>query len=168
VLGIPRKLDRATIEELARELARRLAPFEPAAVIYLERGGALPGRAIARRLRIPWYPLEIHYPATGVLRSLPRPLGALAVPFKELCYRLTAPRPARRAAITLPPPDTRVVLVDDSASSGRTLRVALALLAARGFDRERVRVVVLRCGRRARGLVDCYAVAEPVRFPAVG
>jgi hypoxanthine phosphoribosyltransferase len=166
VLGLPTRLNQDAVERLARQLTRDVARFGPTAVIYVHRGGAVAGRALARALGIPCHRLDVRYPATRLLRRLPQPLAALAFPLKELSYRLTAPRVAAHVDGELPDPRSRVVLVDDSASTGRTIRAALAALEQRGFDRSRMRVAVIRCGTRARDVVNWFALDDPVRFEA--
>ena len=168
MLGLPPRLEDADVARLAHELARSVAPFGPSAVIYLHRGGAPVGRTMAAALDVPCFRLDVRYPATALLRRLPRPVEVLAFPLKELAYRLTAPRAVDGSDAAWPAPTERVVLVDDSASSGRTVRAALAALARRGFPRERISVAVIRCGAGARDVVDHFALSAPVRFPGLG
>ncbi|MDD5306263.1 MAG: hypothetical protein PHU25_02970 [Deltaproteobacteria bacterium] len=87
---------------------------------------------------------------------------ALMWPVKETAYRLTRPSFEGRAPDLAP--DVRVALIDDSASSGRTLRIALEVLSGLGIPRDRVYVAVLRCGPRARALVDAFVLERPVIF----
>lgn len=83
---------------------------------------------------------------------------------KELAYRATAPETDRQTTDPLPEAGTRVILFDDSASSGRTIRRALEVLDRHGISRDRVAVAVLRCGPRAREVVDCWALETSAWF----
>jgi len=157
-------IDRAEARRLASSMAARLAAFDAGALVYVKDGGRIPGLALAGELGLPAVGLDIRYPLSRVLHDAPPWLGIPLLAVKELAYRLTAPEPGRAAEEPLPPPGTRVILFDDSASSGRTIRAALSLLAARGIPRDSVRVAVLRCGPRARPLVDCFGLSRRVRF----
>jgi hypoxanthine phosphoribosyltransferase len=159
-----KRLDPSAQRRLALDLLPRLRPFSPQAVVFIRRGGETAGRAIAEELGVPALPLDIRYPATRLIERAPGPLAIVLLAAKELLYRATRPSPGSHRAQDLPPPGTRVLLVDDSASSGRTVRVALQTLAGAGIDRRSVRVAVIRCGPRARGRVDHFAVAERLFF----
>jgi hypoxanthine phosphoribosyltransferase len=155
-------MDARAAHFLAAGLAPRVAVFAPTAVVFPGHGGAVAGRSLASALGVPAVMLDVRYPLTRVLASLPPVPRALLWPFKEIAYRLTGP------ALRDPPPGlapgSRVALVDDSASSGRTLRLALEILSDLGISRDRVCVAVLRCGPRARALVDVHALEHPVIF----
>jgi hypoxanthine phosphoribosyltransferase len=157
-----RRIDAAEQRRLAHVLADELVSFEPEAVVYIHSGGRVPGRAIAEALDVPSSRIDIRYPATRLIGRLPRSLRPFLFALKELLYRATRPDLVDLVCESLPPAGSRVVLVDDSASSGKTLRAALLVLGSRGIDRDRVRVAVLRCGLRARPDVDHFAIAEPV------
>jgi hypoxanthine phosphoribosyltransferase len=149
---------------MARSLADRLSGLEADALVYVRDGGRAPGRALADALGLPAIGLDVRYPLS---RALDSTSGWLRIPLlavKELTYRLTAPRPGNGSTDALPPAGSRVILFDDSASSGRTVAAALQILSAAGIPRERVCVTVLRCGPRARGLVDCFAIGRRVTF----
>lgn len=147
-------MDEKRVREAARELAQKLRGFSPEIVVYVAEGGAAAGLAVAEELEIPSAALDLSYPATRFFRRFPPFLAAIAGPVKELLYRATRPKlNARPVGITA---GARVALVDDSASTGRTLKAAAAALAEIGVKREMVSVAVLRCGKRARGLVDHF------------
>jgi hypoxanthine phosphoribosyltransferase len=159
-----RRIGAAEQRRLAHALAGELAPFEPEAVVYVRSGGELAGRSIARALGVRSSGLDIRYPATRLIERLPRTLRPVLFAVKELLYRATRPAAVDPAGEPLPRPGSRTVLVDDSASSGKTLRTALEVLSRWGIERRQVRVAVLRCGRRARTVVDHFAITEPVTF----
>jgi hypoxanthine phosphoribosyltransferase len=161
VLG-RKALGRSEAKDLAQSLAPRIAGFSPTTVVFLGQGGAAAGEALASSLGVPAAMLDVRYPLSRVLARVGPLSRAFLLPLKELAYRLT--RPAHRGVLPDLGPDPRVALIDDSASSGRTLRIALETLAGLGVPRERVCVAVLRCGPRARGLVDVFALEEPVAF----
>jgi hypoxanthine phosphoribosyltransferase len=147
----------------ALELVPRLAAFDPAAIVYVASGGRLPGTVVAEALGLPLHGLDIRYPFSRLASRVPPAVRALAWPVKEILYRLGEPR-TRGDGGSLPAPGTRVILIDDSASSGKTISVAVAELARNGLERRDVLVAVLRCGRRARGVVDVYGTgAHPMR-----
>ena len=152
------------MEELALKLVPAIRRFDPTAVVYVHRGGTVIGRALSTALGLPCHRLDIHYPLTLPLRRVPAPLATLALPLKELCYRLTEPRALDPGSKRLPGSTDRVVLVDDSASSGRTIRTALAILEDHGIPRSRIEVAVIRCGPRARRIVDHHVLDRPARF----
>jgi hypoxanthine phosphoribosyltransferase len=140
----------------ALALAPKLAGFGATAIAFLRRGGEAPARLIAEQLDLPLFPLDVRYPLSRLIERAPPAARPLLFLCKEAAYRLGSPVPAPGAvlAVPRPGPGERLLLVDDSASSGRTLAGALRLLAGRGWTRDRVRVAVLRCGPRARALVD--------------
>ncbi len=150
-----RLLLRRDVIRLARQLAMKLAERRPTMVIYLERGGRQVGRTIAQTLDIPVTGLDLRYP----LSRLPFPFSLLAFPIKEIGYRLTAPSVTGSTdAIPAGP----VALVDDSASTGRSLTRALETLTGYGVSAPNITTAVIRCGPKARSLVDFYLLAEPV------
>lgn len=159
-----KRVDRATSTRLARELAGPLTGFEPEAVVFIRCGGEAPGLAIADELGLPARGLDVRYPLSRLIERAPRALRPALLAVKELAYRAAPPRAADERDCRLPVAGTRVVLVDDSASSGRTVRAALAILDAHGIPRRSVRVAVVRCGPRAQPLVDAYALTERVVF----
>ena len=144
------------------ELAARVAGFDPGAVIFVRDGGTALGLAIAGALSLPAFGIDAHYPLRRALDRLPAPLRTALWPIKELLYRALGPRLDGSGLDRLPPFD-RAVLVDDTASSGRTLRLARAALESRGVRRESLRVAVIRCGARARGQVDVFLTEDRVR-----
>ena len=162
MVGIRRRpvIGEAAVYRAARHLADTLTPFAPTTVLYIASGGEMLGREIAARLGISVDALDIRYPASRVRDNWAR---RLVFPFKEVLYRLSRPTIRSKSALRLTQ-DARIVLVDDSAATGRTLRVALAALQASGIPRERVRTAVFRKGSGASDLVDCFETTERVRF----
>lgn len=156
----PRIIRSNDIIEMAGILASTLAPFFPEMIVYLEQGGTLLGTTIADLLDVPARGLNISYPL-GRLNALPRALRPLAWPIKEISYRLGTPRlQGPFNDIDIPP--KRVGLIDDTASSGQSIALALSVLRIHGIDRSRVRIAVLRCGKKARKFVDHYLMEHPV------
>lgn len=157
-------IDRREACRMARSMSGQLADFDARALVYIRDGGQAPGQTLARELGLPARGLDIRYPMSRVLDTTSSWLHPPLLAVKELAYRMTEPRPEPSSEEPLPPTGTRVILFDDSASSGRTIRAALQILAARGIPRESVCVAVLRCGRRARPLVDHFAISRRVSF----
>jgi hypoxanthine phosphoribosyltransferase len=155
-----RLIFREDLLRAAGRLAECLAPHRPIAVIYLERGGMLLGRTIAERLEVPALGLNICYPLSRMERF---PFSLFTLPFKEIAYRLTAPSLMPAEDLT-PSLGGSVALVDDSAATGRSLELALETLQDCGVARAAVKTAVVRCGTRARSLVDYYELDEPAVF----
>jgi uncharacterized protein len=104
--------------EAARDLARAIVAdgFEPEVVVAIARGGLLPGGAIAYALGA-------------------KNCGALNVEFYTgVGEVLDAPEVLPPALDVTYLEGRRVLLVDDVADSGRTLALAVALLASSGAD----------------------------------
>jgi hypoxanthine phosphoribosyltransferase len=135
------------------ELAERARAFEPEAVISILTGGAEVGQAIADALGVPAYGLDLSYRWSRLLARAPTPLRLGLWPLKELAYRTGRPHLEDGPGDALPRLG-HAVLVDDSASSGRTLRAAIEVLERRGLPRGSLFVAVVRCGKRAMHLVD--------------
>jgi hypoxanthine phosphoribosyltransferase len=154
-----RLLDKNAQIAAAAPLAERLRRFDPRAVIFIREGGSALGLSLAALLEVPAIGLDLCYPWRRRLDALPLPLRVALWPLKEFAYRATFPRPARNG-LDAPPLVERAVLVDDTASSGRTLRAAFELLEARGIPRTSLRVAVIRCGERAKAEVDAWFTDE--------
>lgn len=108
------------------------------------------GEALAQRFNVPALGIDVAYP----LSRLPRIIRWIGFPMKEIAYRLTSPRLMGQPEV-LDHLDTnaKLLVVDDSASSGKTLCIVRDALARRGHRGE-LRVVVGRLGQRAVPLVD--------------
>jgi hypoxanthine phosphoribosyltransferase len=97
--------------------------------------------------------LNIGYP----LSRLPHPLlHWMAFPIKEVVYRLTRPRLVDNPTAFPVHPLTgeKILLVDDTASSGKTLKIAFDFLITSGAHAKDIRVAVGRAGQRVRSLLD--------------
>ncbi len=103
-------------------------------------------------LQIPVIGIDVRYPHSRTMDRAPRAARPFLFAAKEILYRCTLPAPGPSPLPAHLP--TPLLLVDDRASSGKTLLVALDLLAAAGILRSDVLVAVERCGRRAAHLVD--------------
>ncbi len=150
------------METMAGALVAQLADFDPQAVVYIHSQGHFSGEVLARSYGADLFKLDLRYPFSRVLASIPRPFLIPLWPLKELMYKVSAP--SLKGAAQLPSPGVRITLVDDSASSGRTIRMALSILEDNGHKRKDIRVAVLRCGGRAQELVDHYVTGNPVIF----
>lgn len=148
--------------EMALELIESVRDFDPDAIYYIETGGQNPALVLGEALGLEPRGIDLRYPLSRVLERGGRALGLALFPFKEIAYRLTSP--AAGAPPVEPQPGARIALVDDSASSGRTLRAAIRELAAAGVSRDRIIVAVLRCGARARSIVDVSVTGERLIF----
>lgn len=151
---------RSDIIELAKILAESMGPFQPKIIVYLQHGGTLPGVTVAQALGIPSTGLDVSYPLGRALNRTPRALHPFIWPLKETLYRIRKPT-MRDLSISLGK-HARIGLVDDTASTGRTLSIALDFLISNGIERQQIEVGVLRCGRRARNLVDHFVETKPL------
>ena len=135
----------------AKIAADALSPFVPDMVIYIEKGGRPLGDALATHFGVRAIGIDIAYPLSRLSHPL---LTLLVFPFKEVVYRLTRPRVIDMNHIEGPLQlCRRLLLVDDTASSGKTLRLALGALELLNYKDE-IRVVVGRAGANARALTD--------------
>jgi adenine/guanine phosphoribosyltransferase-like PRPP-binding protein len=155
-------LGERAMRAMIHRLAQKVGSFKPQMVVYLKDGGKQIGMELAKELGIPARGLDISYPLSRRLNKAPRPLKVLAWPVKELIYRLSSP--VSSEPFTGIGDIDRFALVDDSASSGKTLKAALRALRQVGIDRSRVKTATLRCGPRARPVVDFFEIEEPVLF----
>lgn len=142
------------------ELASRARAFAPDVVLCILEGGAEVGRELGGALGVPTFGLDLSYRWSRLLSRAPAPLRLGLWPLKEIAYRITRPRLGDGALDGLPQ-GVRAVLVDDTASTGRTLRAALEALEPRGLPRASLFVAVIRCGDGAKPLVDAYVTDEP-------
>lgn len=91
--------------ELCRALALKVArDYDPEVVVGIARAGAIPGAIVASILRVEFYAMRISRKAGDEVRARPEVLSA------------APPQVAGR----------RVLIVDEIATSGETLRLALA------------------------------------------
>lgn len=159
---MPRFLSTEEQTSMARSLVHRVRAFAPEALVYVHSGGLHAATIIGGELGLPLYPLDLRYPLSRLSARFPAPFGALLWPAKEIVYRLTSP--SGYFTDTFLSPGSRVALVDDSASSGRTLKKAIGLLASRGIRRADIFVAVLRCGHGSLREVDAWVTDERVVF----
>jgi len=152
---------REAARSAALELAERARAFSPDVVLCILSGGAEVGRAIGEALGVPVLGLDLRYAPSRLLSRAPALLRLGLWPLKELGYRMSGPRLAAGALDGLPH-GGRAVLADDTASSGRTLRAAFEALEPRGLPRPALFVAVIRCGNRARHLVDAYVTDRAI------
>ena len=141
-------MHRATAKSEATMLIRKLGPFVPDHILYIERGGRSLGLALADQLKVDASGIDIGYPLSRLSHPL---LRALVFPIKEICYRLSRPRLVRPPALLTERrlEAKKILLVDDSASSGKTLDIAVHLLESAGVNPIDVHVAVGRAGKRA-------------------
>ena len=144
-----------TVRAAGLELASRARAFSPDLVLCVLEGGAEVGREVGGALGVPVFGLDLRYRWSRLLSRVPAPLRLGLWPLKEIAYRISGPRLGEGAVDALPR-GGRAVLVDDSASSGRTLRAALEALEPLGLPRASLFVAVIRCGAGAKPLVDAY------------
>lgn len=131
-----------------------MAQKRPDAVVYVYSGGLALGSALASRLAVPLFPLDVRYPLSRMMHAHPL-TGPLFWPVKELLYRMTRPTPpSHKRKATIPPGITSIILADDRISTFRTMNKCLEMLNYAGIDRTRIQIATQRCGQKSRRLVD--------------
>jgi len=150
--SIKTKINKQVIEEKLEKLEKLplIDPYKH--LFYIDTGGREFGCMIANSLNINATALDIRYPFSRLLAKTPFLLRPLLWIFKEIVYRATIPSTKEGCKQILC--ESPVILVDDSASSGKTLEMAIDKLKGYGLNRSDITVVVLRCGKSARHLVD--------------
>jgi len=133
--------------------------------VAIRRGGLLLGRALADALGVPCHELDVRHPVSRELEAAGPLRRWWLWLVKEWRYRREPPSLA--GALPDLPGRGLIWLVDDTSSSGRTLRLARAALRRSGVDAARLCVVVWRAGVRARPLVD-VVLGERLRRPPAG
>jgi hypoxanthine phosphoribosyltransferase len=149
---------REDILDAAIILADKISRHQPESIVYLERGGKTVGRAVAEALNIQAHGMDLRYPLSRLDMF---PLNLLTFPVKAIAYHHTEPDVR---SFEWRPPRGPMALVDDSASSGRSLHRARRVLLDSGVAPESIITAVVRCGRRARSVVDYFEFEEPAIF----
>jgi hypoxanthine phosphoribosyltransferase len=183
-------LDQGHFASCCRALAERLAAYEPDLVVGIANGGSYVAREVARNIhtRPTIADVTLRRPATGfkerlqvgrLLRRLPPwtndALRWLEVEARERCLRLK--QGGADAAEPVPPSDAyavpetarasrRIIVVDDTIDSGRTLMGAVALVRDRHPDAS-VRTAVLTSTWRNPPVRPDYCLFDRtlLRFP---
>jgi hypothetical protein len=142
--GSVRELSWSQFDALTLELARGLASvFTPDAVVGVARGGVFVGGAIASVLQRDFYPVRIsRRSGPDVVRDAPKVFGALPRELKGL----------------------KVLVVDDVADTGETLKLAASLAEKAGAAEVRTAALVVRPG----GFRPDWSATEsdePLSFP---
>ncbi len=109
-----------TFHSLCKGLARAVAPFQPELVLAVGRGGYYPGTLVAHLLRLELYPVRLSRRVNDVVR------------YRSPRWLVRPPALVR---------DRRVLVVDEIASTGETLRLVTDEL--RHLDAREVRSAVL-------------------------
>jgi hypoxanthine phosphoribosyltransferase len=142
----------AQLPALVAELARRIraAGFQPELLVYIETGARLPAAWLAREFPVGAVPVVARRRGHG-LKKLLAPLAPL-VPravldsFRRAEAGSGVHRRGGRSVTFARACDFRdrnILLVDDAADTGGTLRAVKAALVGRGADPARVRCAVL-------------------------
>ncbi|WP_373049495.1 phosphoribosyltransferase [Vulgatibacter sp.] len=138
-----RELDWQHMAETARTLARQVAKtWSPELVIGVAKGGVFAGEEVATTLGLDFYPVRVGK------RS--RDAGARA--------------PAAAASMPAQARGKRVLVVDDIAGSGATLRAAVEAATAAGASEVRTATLVIRAGGFQPDF-SCLETADLVVFP---
>ena len=146
---------------MANDLAQPLKDICLDAVIYIKNGGFIVGKAVADKLNLPLFGIDVRYPFSRRLDWFPNFVRPVLWPLKEILYRYGYPSSNSEKSI-LPGKASRVLLIDDTASSGKTLRTAIKLLEDAGIKRKNIITAALRCGERAQDVVDYQMITAPI------
>ncbi len=141
----------------AEYLVKSLQSFSPQKVIYIETGGKNLGQELAKLLGIELQSLDVRYPFSRIKSPF---LKAVLFIAKEALYKLTSPSINKTCEVKVNSQD-RILLVDDTASSGKTLSLAIEHLKSFGVSREKIKTAVMRCGKKASCVVD-FSIMDTV------
>ena len=146
------------IRQHSKALAEKLKEFQPEIIVYIENGGRIVGETISKDMHLPLYSLNIRYPFSRLMDRAPSALRPLLLLSKEIFYRFSTPGllPPKKAIISA----KKIVLVDDSASSGKTLRTAIGFLKKHQGKSCQIKTAVVRCGKNAIPIVDYYSLIK--------
>lgn len=115
----------ARFDGLTVELARRAGEFVPQAVVGVAKGGVFVGAALASALKVEFYPIRISRRSRDSEQlETPRSSGGMPRELKNL----------------------RVLIVDDVAASGETMRLARSLAKKAGARDVRTATLTVRPG----------------------
>ncbi len=146
------------IRHYSMALAKKLKEFQPQIIVYIENGGRIVGETISEEMHLPLFSLDIRYPFSRLMDKTPWALRPLLLFSKEIFYRFSSPTLSpKRIDIAS---TNKIALVDDSASSGKTLKIALDILKQNCFESCNIQTAVVRCGKRALPIVDHYALMK--------
>ena len=112
----------ARFDELAHLIARAAQDFAPEAVVGVAKGGVFVGGAVASALKVEFFPVRISRRSRDSAARSPAISGSM---------------PEELAGL-------RVLIVDDVAASGETLRLAKRLARAAGAKKVRTASLAIR------------------------
>lgn len=165
----------AELPGLARTLSERVRAegFAPDLVVYVETGARLFAHELAGALQRPLAPIWVRRGGHGTKRILAPVLARLPVGVRDWLRRVEERTGVHRhtARKILWPGDVdlggkRVLVLDDAADTGRTIRLAQENVVAQGAAPEHVRTAVLAATTpAAQAVVDFYLFACNCRMP---
>ncbi|MBN2801575.1 MAG: phosphoribosyltransferase [Deltaproteobacteria bacterium] len=139
----------------------KLKEINPKGVVFIANGGRTAGVTLSKILGLPLFCVDIRYPLSRLMDRRNIFIKGFLWLFKELIYRVTTPERSGDCPGLLNQkeelpfkPGERVILVDDSVSSGRTIKMALVLLEEKGLLRGDIFIATQRCSRSSEELVD--------------
>ncbi len=170
-----RTIELKDIEPLTCALWDRLtsANFHPDLVIYLETGARLIAASFHKTTGIPAIPLTIRRSGSSSKARVSSLLAALPIPLQDLLRKLES-RSTMTASnvriITAAPMvnllQNKILILDDAADSGESLRLARQWAIDMGADESKIKFATIAVTQPdAKQLVDFWVYSQICRFP---
>lgn len=137
------RIEPAFIMEMGRELARRLSAFQPTLILTAEASGIAPGLAVAQALNVPLvfakkYSPEVESPALSRVIPSPTKGGATKLVISQRFL----------------PAGSRIVIVDDFLSNGRTAVALIEMAREAGAEVLGAGFIVEKCFKEGHVAVE--------------
>ncbi len=137
------RIEPAFIMEMGRELARRLSAFQPTLILTAEASGIAPGLAVAQALNVPLvfakkYSPEVESPALSRVIPSPTKGGATKLVISQRFL----------------PAGSRIVIVDDFLSNGRTAVALIEMAREAGAEVLGAGFIVEKCFKEGHSAVE--------------
>lgn len=173
--GAVRELRLAELPRVATELAALVknSGYQPEVIVYVETGARLLAYELAGLWGIPPVPVWVRRGGHGLKRILSPVARRLPVAVRDAMRRLEERTGVQRLTVrsaALPNParvaGRRVLLVDDAADTGRTIKAARGLLMRAGVRETDIRTAVIAATMAGgRAAVDFYLLDRNHRMP---
>ncbi len=163
------------VDNLSKELAQMSLNYNPECVISIKNGGYNVGKVIADTLSLPHYSIRIESWCSDLghnnfvrymCNSSPLPLSRISSYIAAFIRDRAGPKLADElnGDIDL---DARVLLVDDSITTGKTIRFALNYLKREGFENIKTAAIAYTNRGKGRFIPDYYVISDsvPIVFP---
>jgi hypoxanthine phosphoribosyltransferase len=129
----------------------KLSGFKNSIVVAIAEGGIPLGLAASEFLKTALIELNIRYPLSRLSARAPF-LKPVLWPFKELIYKMTSP--SWQGSLPVLKREDKILLIDDTVSSGKTVNCALEVLKKKGIKQKNITVATYRAGKKGKKMVD--------------